>query len=128
MPDIADLEELTVRLYLDVHVTWNLVADLRSRGYDVVSTQESGLLTASDDEQLEYAATNGRAIVTFNIRDFAPLHAAWLASGRTHRGIIVSQQLGNRQYGQLLQRLTRLLNCYSADDMRSNLVHLEQFR
>jgi len=43
-------------------------------------------------------------------------------------GIIVSQQFGNRQYGVLLQRLLRLLNHFSAQEMIGNFVHLEQFK
>ena len=68
------------------------------------------------------------AILTFNIRDFAPLHEAWQTAGRPHAGIIVSQQLGSRQYGLLLQRMLRLLNHFTAEEMRANLVHLEQFK
>jgi hypothetical protein len=50
------------------------------------------------------------------------------AAGRPHAGIIVSQQLGSREYGQLLQRLLRLLNHFTAEEMVSNFVHLEQFK
>jgi len=64
----------------------------------------------------------------YNIRDFAPLHEQWQAVGRAHAGIIVSQQLGSRQYGLLLQRMLRLLNHLTADEMVSNFVHLEQFK
>jgi len=46
-----------------------------------------------------------------------------------HRvGIIVSQQLGSRQYGLLLPRMLRLLNHFTAEQTRDNLVHLEQFK
>jgi len=121
-------EELFVRLYLDRHVKPRLAADLRAHGYDVRTTQEAGMDTAPDDEQLAFAAGERRAILTFNIRDFAPLHGQWAAAGRTHFGIIVSQQLGSRQYGVLLARTLRLLNSLSAEEMRGNLVHLEQFK
>ena len=84
--------------------------------------------TASDEQQLRWSADEGRAILTFNIRDFAPLHEQWSKAGRQHAGIIVSQQLGSRQYGVLLGRMHGLLNAVSADDMRNNFVHLEQFR
>lgn len=84
--------------------------------------------TAADEEQLGFAAKENRAILTFNIRDFAPLHEHWSAAGRPHAGIIVSQQLGSRQYGLLLARMLRLLDQFSADQMRNNVVHLEQFK
>ena len=103
MPDSPDLEALFVRLYLDRHIMSRLAVDLRGRGYDVVRTEEAGKDTAPDEEQLAFATSENRAILTFNIRDFAPLHEAWQAAGRPHAGIIVSQQLGRRDYGLLLQ-------------------------
>jgi predicted nuclease of predicted toxin-antitoxin system len=51
-----------------------LAVDLRGRGYDVLTTQEAGKDTASDEEQLAFATAGNQAIVTFNIRDFALLH------------------------------------------------------
>ena len=128
MPASSKPEELFIRLYLDRHIKPQLADDLRADGYDVVTTQEAGLDTAPDEDQLQFAAAEGRAILTFNIRDFAPLHEQRTKAGRDHAGIIVSQQLGGRHYGVLLQRVRRLLNETSAEEMRNNLVHLEQFK
>jgi hypothetical protein len=36
--------------------------------------------------------------------------------------------MGRRQYGLLLQRVLRLLNHITAEEMINNLVHLEQFK
>ena len=128
MPDTAGLEALFIRLYFDRHIMTRLAVDLRGRGYDVLTTEEAGKDTASDEEQLAFATGENRAILTFNIRDFAPLHEGWQAAQRAHAGIIVSQQLGSRQYGLLLQWMLRLLNHFTAEEMLGNLVHLEQFR
>jgi hypothetical protein len=105
-----------------------LAVDLRGHGYDVRTTEEAGMDTAPDEDQLALAAAAGRAILTYNIRDFAPLHAQWLAAGRPQAGIVVSRQTGRRQYGLLLQRMRRLLNPFTAEEVVSNLVHLEQFK
>jgi predicted nuclease of predicted toxin-antitoxin system len=128
MRDSAGLEALFVRLYFDRHIMSRLAVDLRGRGFDVLRTEEAGKDTTSDEEQLAFATAENRAILTFNIRDFAPLHEQWQAAGRPHGGIIVSQQLGSRQYGLLLQRMLRFLNHFSAEAMVSNFVHLEQFK
>jgi predicted nuclease of predicted toxin-antitoxin system len=128
MPASAGLEALFVRLYFDRHIMKRLAADLRSCSYDVLTTEEAGKDTASDEEQLAFATAEGRALLTFNIRDFAPLHEQWQAAGQSHAGIIVSQQLGSRQYGWLLERLLRLLNHFTAEEMVGNFVHLEQFK
>ena len=74
------------------------------------------------------AANIASAAGTFNIRDFAPLHEAWQTAKRSHAGIIVSQQLGSREYGLLLARMLRLLDHFTAEEMLGNFVHLEQFK
>jgi predicted nuclease of predicted toxin-antitoxin system len=121
-------EALFARLDFDRHIMTRLAVDLRGRGFDVLTTEEAGFDTATDEEQLAFATGEGRAILTFNIRDFAPLHTHLLAAGRPHAGIIVSRQLGSRQYGLLLQRMLRLLDHFTADELTGNLVHLEQFK
>jgi predicted nuclease of predicted toxin-antitoxin system len=128
MPDSPPAEPLFVRLYLDRHIMARLAVDLRGQGYDVRTTEEAGMDTAPDEDQLAFATAEGRAILTYNIRDFAPLHESWVAAGRSHAGIIVSRQMGRRQYGLLLQRMLRLLNHFAATEMVNNLVHLEQFK
>ncbi len=121
-------EALFVRLYFDRHIMARLARDLRGHGFDVLTTEQAGFDTAADEQQLAFATGEGRAILTFNIRDFAPLHEQWLKAGRSHAGIIVSRQLGSRQYGMLLQRMLRLLDHLGADEMTGNIVHLEQFK
>ena len=128
MANSASLEALFVRLYVDRHIMKRLAADLRSRGYDVLTTEEAGQDTASDEEQLTFATAASRAILTFNIRDFAPLHEQWQPTGQSQAGILVSQQLGSREYRLLHERLLRFLNHFPAEEMVGNLVHLEQFK
>src|SRR5262249_39826761 len=122
------LEALFVRLDFDRHIMARLAVDLRGRGYDVLTTEEAGKATASDEEQLAFATAANPSILTFNLRDFAPLHEARQAAARPHAGIIVSQQLGSREYGLLLARMLRLLNHFTAEEMVGNFVHLEQFK
>lgn len=128
MPNSPGPEALFARLYFDRHIIARLADDLRSVGHDVLRTEEARLDTASDEDQLAFATRENRAILTFNIRDFAPLHKLWLEGGRSHAGIIVSRQLGGRQYGLLLERMRRLLNHFTADELTGNIVHLEQFK
>src|SRR5688572_28116484 len=75
---------------------------LRQAGFDAFSTPEVGRRGESDESQLTWAANAGRAIVTFNVADFAALHSAWQSQGAIHAGIIVSSR---RSIGDLLQRL-----------------------
>jgi hypothetical protein len=62
---------------------------LRQRGYDLVTTVEVGLLEASDEEQLVYAVSQQRALVTHNIKHFLGARAAWVEASREHWGVVV---------------------------------------
>lgn len=96
MPDSPPPESLFLRLYFDRHIMARLADDLRGRGYDVRTTEEAGMDTAPDEDQLAFATADSRVILTFNIRDFAPLHEQWQAAARPYAGMIVSQQMGRR--------------------------------
>jgi hypothetical protein len=54
MPDSAGLEALFVRLYFDRHIMARLALDLRGHGYDVLTTEEAGKDTVTDEEQLAF--------------------------------------------------------------------------
>ena len=66
------------------------IADaLRSAGVDVVSVSaEPNLRGLADSDVLDWAASEGRVLVTDNIKDFAVLNAQWAASSRKHPGLL----------------------------------------
>jgi len=43
----------------------------------------------SNDQVLAYATTEGRALVTANIKDFVPLDGRYRAAGQSHAGLIL---------------------------------------
>jgi predicted nuclease of predicted toxin-antitoxin system len=61
-----------IRLLIDEDVSKGpqLAAALRRRGFEVMAVQEVGRMGLSDDELLDYAVAEGRAFLTFNIKDF----------------------------------------------------------
>jgi predicted nuclease of predicted toxin-antitoxin system len=63
------------KLHLNEHLSPRLAEQLRQYSFDVTSTLELNMVEADDDEQLAYAASNQRAIVTFNHKDFAVRHS-----------------------------------------------------
>ncbi|MGB6042801.1 MAG: DUF5615 family PIN-like protein, partial [Pirellulales bacterium] len=91
---------------------------------DAVSTPEAGRLAETDESQLEWAAAEGRVLVTFNVAHFATLHAAWLKQGRHHAGIVVSNQ---RPLGDLLRRLQRLAARLDGDAMQDRFAFLSDW-
>ncbi|HEY7066332.1 MAG TPA: DUF5615 family PIN-like protein [Chloroflexota bacterium] len=101
---------LGLRLFTDEMIPWRLAAALRQRGYDVLSCEEAGRANQqiSDEDQLVFATQNGRAILSFNARDFVPLDAGWKATGRRHAGIILLAQVA--AFGTLLRYVARHLD------------------
>ena len=117
-------EQLFVALYADADVTPKLARLLHERDFDAVSAHEAGNTELEDSEHLAYAASQGRAILTYNSKDYAPLFDQYWWAGREHHGIIVSEQL---PIGELLRRVLRFLNIVTADEMRNNYKNLGEF-
>lgn len=117
-----------IALYTDADVTTDLAPALRWRGYRAQSAAEAGNLTISDEAQLRYATDPGMTILTYNAQDFIPLARAWYGAGRGHSGIILSEQVSRRQFGELLRRILRLLNNLTAVEMYNQIVFLQRFR
>jgi predicted nuclease of predicted toxin-antitoxin system len=114
-----------LRLYTNEHITPLLAHTLRGRGFDAVSVFDVGMEERSDPEQLAYAVAEGRAVLSFNARDFAPLHDQYLAEGWEHSGIILSTQV---PFAELLRRTINLLNSVSAEEMNNRLEWLNSYR
>ena len=114
------------KLHLNENLSPRLASELRKYGFDVVATQEiEGLLSSSDAVQLNYAASQQRAILTFNIGDFSILHEQYMLEGKEHWGIILSNQ---EPIGELLRRILRLLNSASADELKNQVRWLNEFK
>ncbi|GAB4448846.1 MAG: hypothetical protein Fur0044_44490 [Anaerolineae bacterium] len=67
-------------------------------------------------------------LLTFNERDFVLLAQRWVAEGRQHAGILLSDQFTRRQLGELLRRVLRFLNTVSAGEMVNTIRYLTEFR
>jgi predicted nuclease of predicted toxin-antitoxin system len=61
-------------LYADENFDRNTVIELRRLGHDVRTVQEAGRQGRDDPTVLADATAEGRAVVTFNRRDFIRLH------------------------------------------------------
>jgi len=116
---------LFVRLYLDEDVHRRVASALRLRHFDVVSAHEVQRWGLTDEQQLSYAAEEGRALFTYNAADYLQLHLDWLRSGQEHQGIVISDQL---PIGETVRRLLGLLNRVTADDMRNELRWLQALK
>jgi predicted nuclease of predicted toxin-antitoxin system len=77
-----------VRFYLDENLPTAIVEAARRLGVDVVCSRDEGRNTASDEEQLRYAASLGRCLVTRDT-DFIPIAIRFWASDAAFVGILI---------------------------------------
>jgi predicted nuclease of predicted toxin-antitoxin system len=101
-----------VKLYLDEDISPKVSEILRKKGMDAVSAHETGMLEASDDEQLAFAAAEGRAMVTRNRDDFITLTVQFFNDLKPHRGLII---VPHTIPGSEFSKLAALLMKYSKD-------------
>ncbi len=119
-----DAPRLFIALYTDADVHGGLAAQIRHKGFDAISAYEAGNATLDDEDQLKYASSQRRAILTCNAKHFEPLFEGWWQAGRKHYGVIVSEQM---PIGEMLRRLLRLLNTVSADEIENGYRDLAEF-
>ncbi len=110
-----------VILYFDEDVSSLLSKLLQSRGFDVLTTHEASQNGSSDEAQLAFATEQGRAILTHNRVDFERLAQLYIANGQSHSGIII---VVRRKPHDILQRLLRLLDQVTVDEMRDQLRYI----
>jgi Domain of unknown function (DUF5615) len=77
-------------LLLDEMFSEDIAQQLRAQGHDVISiVADAALIGLPDDQVLAYATSEGRALVTANIKDFVPLDGRYRAAGQPHPGLIL---------------------------------------
>jgi predicted nuclease of predicted toxin-antitoxin system len=79
-----------VKALLDEQLSPQIAAQLRERGHDVIAVGErEDLMGSSDRHIIDVAFTEGRAVITNNVKDFRPLAAERLARDQQHGGLIL---------------------------------------
>ncbi len=99
------------------------VQGLRARSVDVLTTVEANRCNATDQDQLAIATQQGRSIYTFNVGDFASLHAEHLRRGIDHAGIIVVPDQ-RCSVGEKIHRLAAFLSSVTAEEMVNRMEYL----
>jgi predicted nuclease of predicted toxin-antitoxin system len=107
-------------LYRDEDMSALVATLLRSRGLDVTTVPEQSTLGKTDSEQLEFAASLGRCLVTHNRVDFERLHLQFIEEGREHCGIIIVPQ---KTAYEVAQRVGILVNTLTVDSINNQLLY-----
>ncbi|MFZ6007069.1 MAG: DUF5615 family PIN-like protein [Nitrospirota bacterium] len=113
-----------IKLYLDEMIPIDLALILKQYNYDVLSAKDAGMLGKNDLEQFAFTASQGRAILTFNIGDFTKLHRTWLEEGKYHKGIIISPEI---KIAELIRLTLKLLAVTKDGEIDSQLRFLQEF-
>ncbi len=106
-----------IKYYTDEHVPSTVVAGLRRRGIDVLTTVEADMLGRSDEAQLALAAEQQRVLFTQD-DDFLKLHTA----GIEHSGIIYVHQ--GASIGYMVRGLHFIYQVLSLEDMTNHVEFL----
>jgi hypothetical protein len=116
---------LGVRVFTDEMVDTDLALALQQQGYDVLSCRDAGRSNQriSDENQLAFATQEGRAILSFNARDFLRIDGEWKAAGRAHAGIVVVAR--TLSIGDLIRYVARHLDTYGPDAQANVLLWLD---
>lgn len=86
----------------------------------MLTTIEADMAGSADDQQLAYAASLGRCILTHNRVDFERLHLRYVDSSQQHSGIVVMPQ--NSAY-EVAKRVGLLLDALTADEIANQLLY-----
>lgn len=105
-----------MRALLDEQLSSLIAMTLRGRGLDVEAvTERPDLPQATDAQVMDVAAREGRAVVTNNLKDFRPIAAERLATGRGHCGLILlpSRRSRSREAtGAIADAIERLMRAH----------------
>jgi predicted nuclease of predicted toxin-antitoxin system len=105
-----------VKLYLDEDISPRVAVILRKMGIDALSTHETGMLEASDEDQLAFAAADERAMVTRNREDFITLTVQFFESLKPHKGLIIaSHTIPGSEFSKLAALLVKFSKGYPKD-------------
>jgi len=96
---------LRLKFYFDENVDVSVAKGLSSRGIDTLTTQEAGLIGATDIQQIEFAIKSKRTFITHNKKDFIIIHQQLIAKNKVHYGIILSDHL---PVGEFIKALSKL--------------------
>jgi hypothetical protein len=113
-----------VRFFFDEHVPDAAANALRARGVDVLTADEAGRLSLPDDDQLRFATSGGRVVVTHDT-DYLTFATAFQTAGEAFAGVAYCPPTKYvHNVGGLVRALLTLHGVYTADDMRDRVEYL----
>jgi hypothetical protein len=109
---------MAIRFHLDENVSGAVAIALRRRGISVTTSADAGLIGAEDYEQLRFALSDNRIVVTHD-DDFARIHS----QGVAHAGICYCHR-DKHSIGELVHLLILVHECFTEDEIRGHFEYL----
>lgn len=106
-----------LKFYTDEHVPSSVVKGLRIRGVEILTTNDSGMIGESDENQIAFAKKEEMVIFTQD-EDFLRLHA----KGVEHSGIIYAHQ--RTPIGKMVQGLMLIYQVLEFKEMENHIEFL----
>ncbi|MBS0260965.1 MAG: DUF5615 family PIN-like protein [Planctomycetes bacterium] len=100
-----------MKFHLDEHLAHAIARGLQRRGLDVTTTTDADLIGASDEEQLDFAKSEGRVLVT-NDADFLEL----VTTVAEHSGVAYCAP-GQKTVGEMVRFLCLMHDCLTPSEM-----------
>lgn len=116
-----EISSLYIHLYFDEDVSLGIADNLHTRGFDVLSFRDASMSGKSDDEQMLYAVSQRRAIITHNRLDFEAQHSKYIQDGLKHYGVIVAKRHKDEE---VVTKILALLDAVSAEEMENQLRYI----
>lgn len=102
-----------MNLFFDEDLSPRIAQALRKLGVDAVSVHEVGRQGLSDREQLQYAASEKRCLVTRNRDDYLILTREFFDRSEPHEGVlVVSSRLAPDDFGRIASAVKEYLDLY----------------
>lgn len=100
-----------MRLFLDAHISARrIAARLREVGHDVrAADEERGLDGLGDEQLLTLATEEGRAMFTFDVKDFTVIAQRWAEASRPHAGLGIVVGVDHGEFGAIVDALRSAL-------------------
>lgn len=109
-----------VAIYTDEDVSALVATLLRNRGSDVTTVPEQASLGKTDREQLEYAISLNRCLLTHNRVDFERLHLQYIEENKKHFGIIIVPQ---KNAYEVARRISILVSALTFAEIENQLLY-----
>jgi len=115
-----------VKFYLDADLSPKIAELLRRGGFDAVSALELQKDQSLDREQLDFAAREGRCLVTKNARDFTAISQEAVRRQAPHAGIILCPpSIRGSEFRAIADALARVAERYPGELGGYDVIYLD---